>query len=136
MKKQKQILLISEPKMFDKSQRFCGFEYSYLWIDRISGGVLSQYLKNHLENTKSDDIDLIWIHGTSKDYSDIFVWIGKGEFPFARVKQVISDAETKRAYWTGDFSVESQKKAKKIFREFETLKVPEPWTEDIVDVGI
>jgi hypothetical protein len=129
----KPILIVAAKDLESDKHSFQGLEPEHIWLDRVSGGIFSQYLRNRSRVLKPEKLDLIWVHNTSKNFSEIFIWVGEGEFPWARLKQLLGDSSTYPAFWVGDFSAEDQKKLKKNFLNCEALKVPLPWSEDILD---
>jgi hypothetical protein len=132
MVEQSKVLLIIEDIFKNLSPGEPPFDSQQVWIDRLSGGLLSQYLRKASQKSESQNIPpFVWLKGTTIDYSDIFIIGESTEIPFSQIAKIVSQAKDKKCEYIGQLDQEVQKKGKRYFSELVSISSPLAWAEDL-----
>ncbi len=104
---------------------------NWVWIDRLSGGLLSQYFRSsHSFNSKQQG-SLIWISSSHKRWKHIFVLSENNEKDLSEIEKCVSESSSFACEWVGKTHYDLTKKLKKLFRSHELIQEPDPWSEDL-----
>jgi hypothetical protein len=133
MNEPQRVLIVESDTLFPVGADKSKILKDRVWVDRVSGGLLSQFLRRQAErpNAKKHSQDLFWIRLQDGKYRNIFIVPKNNEAPLKEICDALGPKGVLSCDWVGELNPDLEKKMKKFFSEVVKVDAPKPWSEDL-----